>query len=136
VIDDHPIVLQGCRQFLEDAGIGLIVEARTLAEGFRLYRDHEPDLIIVDLTMGTGGFGGLAFIRQLRSQDKQTPILVFTMHSDPMIVSRTLELGATGYVLKDGPFEELAKALIEVRKGKPYVSQELTLGMPLAPKRE
>ena len=52
VIDDHPIVLQGCRQLLEDAGVDNIVQAQSLADGFRLYRMQRPDVIIVDLTIG------------------------------------------------------------------------------------
>jgi two-component system invasion response regulator UvrY len=76
VIDDHPIVLQGVRQLLEDAGDNQITQALTLAEGFRLYRMHKPDVIIVDLAMRTGALGGLSFIRRLRLHDQQTPILV------------------------------------------------------------
>jgi two-component system, NarL family, invasion response regulator UvrY len=64
VIDDHPIVLQGCRQLLEDAGVHHIVEAQSLADGFRLYRVQRPDVIIVDLAMRTGALGGLSFIPQ------------------------------------------------------------------------
>ena len=56
VIDDHPIVLQGVRQLLEDAGVNQVTQALTLAEGFRLYRTHKPDVIIVDLAMRTGGW--------------------------------------------------------------------------------
>jgi two-component system invasion response regulator UvrY len=96
VIDDHPIVLQGCRQLLEDAGVEQIVQAQSLADGFRLYRAQKPDVIIVDLAMRTGALGGLSFIRRLRLHDQKTPILVFTMHSDPVIVSRALEVGVTG----------------------------------------
>ena len=82
VIDDHPIVLQGCRQLLEDAGVEQIIQAQSLADGFRLYRKQKPDVIIVDLAMRTGALGGLSFIRRLRLHDQRTPILVFTMHSD------------------------------------------------------
>ena len=106
VIDDHPIVLQGCRQLLEDAGVDNIVQAQSLADGFRLYRVQRPDVIIVDLATRTGGLGGLSFIRRLRLHDQRTPVLVFTMHSDPVIVSRALEVGATGYVLKDASSED------------------------------
>jgi len=74
VIDDHPIVLQGVRQLLEDAGVNQITQALTLAEGFRLYRTHKPDVIIVDLAMRTRALGGLSFIRRLRLHDQQTPI--------------------------------------------------------------
>ena len=110
VIDDHPIVLQGCRQLLEDAGVDDIVQAQTLADGFRLYRVQRPDVIIVDLAMRTGALGGLSFIRRLRLHDQRTPVLVFTMHADPVIVSRALEVGATGYVLKDTSSDEVLKA--------------------------
>ena len=120
VIDDHPIVLQSVRQLLEDAGVNQITQALTLAEGFRLYRTHKPDVIIVDLAMGTW-LGGLSFIRRLRLHDQQTPIFVLTMHSDPVIVSRVLEVGATGYVLKDTSSDEVLKAFQRVRENRPYL---------------
>src|SRR5215831_438459 len=125
VIDDHPIVLQGCRQLLEDVGVEQIAQARNLADGFRLYRTQKPDVIIVDLAMRTGALGGLSFIRRLRLHDQQTPILVRTMHSDAVIVSRALEVGATGYVLKDTPFNEILKAFHRVRENRPYLSHDL-----------
>ena len=125
VIDDHPIVLQGCRQLLEDAGVDNIVQAQSLADGFRLYRMQKPDVIIVDLAMRTNALGGLAFIRRLRLHDQKTPVLVFTMHSDPVIVSRALEVGATGYVLKDTSSDEVLKAFQKVREGRPYLSHDL-----------
>jgi len=125
VIDDHPIVLQGCRQLLEGAGVDDIVQAQSLADGFRIYRNQKPDVIIVDLAMRTGALGGLSFIRRLRFYDEQTPILVFTMHSDPVIVSRALEVGATGYVLKDTAPDEMLKAFQKVRENRPYLSHDL-----------
>jgi two-component system invasion response regulator UvrY len=125
VIDDHPIVLQGCRQILEDAGVESIVLAQSVAEGFRLYRMQQPDLIIIDLAMQTGALDGLSFIRRLRLHDQRTPVLVFTMHSDPVIVSRALEVGATGYVLKDASSDEMLNAFTKVREGRPYLSTDL-----------
>ena len=73
VIDDHPIVLQGYRQLLEDAGVEHIVQAQSLADGFRLYRMERPDVIIVDLAMRTGALGVLSFIRRLRLHDQLRP---------------------------------------------------------------
>ncbi|MEZ5875127.1 MAG: response regulator transcription factor [Hyphomicrobiales bacterium] len=69
------------------------------------------------------GVGHLSFIRRLRLHDQQTPILVFTMHSDPVIVSRALEVGATGYVLKDTAPDEMLKAFQKVRENRPIWSQ-------------
>src|SRR6201987_1153142 len=100
IIDDHPIVLQACRPMLEDAGVATVLEARDAASGYRLYRRHHPDVVIVDLAMQGSGLGGLDVIRRMRSHDPRSRILVFTMHSDPIIAARALEAGATGYMLQ------------------------------------
>jgi len=51
LIDEHAIVLQGMRQMLEDAGVDQIIQAQTLANGFRLYRAQKPDVIVRDLSI-------------------------------------------------------------------------------------
>jgi two-component system, NarL family, invasion response regulator UvrY len=129
IIDDHPIVLQGCRRMLEDAGVKTVLEARDATSGYRLYRRHHPDLVIVDLAMQGGGLGGLEVIRRMRSHDPRARILVFSMHSDPIIAARALEAGATGYVLKDS--NELMKAFDQVRSGTPYLSNDLAMQVAL-----
>ena len=125
IIDDHPIVLQGCRRMLEDAGVQRVLEARDATSGYRLYRRHHPDVVIVDLAMQGSGLGGLDVIRRMRSHDPRTRILVFSMHSDPMIAARALEAGATGYVLKDTSSDEVLKAFQRVRENRPYLSHDL-----------
>ena len=125
VIDDHPIVIQGCRRLLEDMGVEEIFVAASLSEGFRTYRQKRPDVIIVDLSMQSGALGGLSFIRRLRVHDERTPVLVLSMHSDRMIVSRALEVGANGYLLKDTSSEEFVKAFRRVRDGLPYLNHDL-----------
>jgi two-component system, NarL family, invasion response regulator UvrY len=129
IIDDHPIVLQGCRRMLEDAGVKTVLEARDAVSGYRLYRRHHPDVVIVDLAMQGGGLGGLEVIRRVRSHDPRSRILVFSMHSDPIIAARALEAGATGYVLKDS--SELMKAFDQVRCGTPYLSNDLAMQVAL-----
>ena len=125
IVDDHPIVIQGCRRLLEDMGVDEVLVASSLAEGFRVYRQKRPDIIIVDLSMKSGSLGGLSFIRRPRVHDEQTPVLVLSMHSDRMIVSKALEVGANGYLLKDTSSEEFAKAFRSVRDGKHYLNHEL-----------
>ncbi len=125
VIDDHPVVIQGCRRLLEDIGVDEIHVAASLSEGFRLYRQKHPDMIIVDLSMQSGALGGLSFIRRLRIHDRRTPVLVLSMHSDRMIVSRALEVGANGYLLKDTSSGEFLNAFRSVRDGQHYLSHEL-----------
>jgi len=131
IIDDHPIVLQGCRRMLEDAGVEAVLEARDPASGYKLYRRHHPEVVIVDLAMQGNGLGGLPLIRRIRGHDPRARILVLSMHSDPIIVARALEAGATGYVLKDTSSEHLLEAFQKVRAGAPYLSNDLAMQVAL-----
>jgi DNA-binding NarL/FixJ family response regulator len=131
IVDDHPIVLQGCRRMLQDAGVDSVLDARDVPSGYRLYRRHNPDVVIIDLAMQGSGLGGLPLIRRIRAHDPRTRILVFSMHSDPIIVARALEAGATGYVLKDTSSEELLKAFDKVRAGTPYLSGDMAMQVAL-----
>lgn len=132
IIDDHPIVLQGCRRMLEDAGVTVVLEARDAVSGYRLYRRHRPDVVIIDLAMQGSGLGGLPLIRRISAHDRRVRILVFSMHSDPIIVARALEAGATGYVLKDTSSADLLEAFEKVRAGQPYLSNDLAMQVALA----
>jgi two-component system, NarL family, invasion response regulator UvrY len=131
VIDDHPIVLQGCRRMLEDAGISNVLEARDAVSGYKLYRRHHPDVVIVDLAMQGSGLGGLDLVRRINAHDPAARILVFSMHSDPIIVARALQAGAIGYVLKDTSPAELIKGFEQVRVGKPYLNENLAMQVAL-----
>ena len=99
--------------------------------GYRLYRRHHPDVVIVDLAMQGSGLGGIDLIRRIRAHDQRARVLVFSMHSDPIIVARALEAGATGYVLKDTSSEELKKAFEQVRAGIPYLSNDIAMQVAL-----
>ena len=131
IIDDHPIVLQGCRRMLEDAGVTVVLEARDAVSGYRLYRRHRPDVVIIDLAMQGSGLGGLPLIRRISAHDRRVRILVFSMHSDPIIVARALEAGATGYVLKDTSSADLLEAFEKVRAGQPYLNNDLAMQVAL-----
>lgn len=86
VIDDHPIVLQGCRRVLEDAGIETVVEATGVVSGYRAFHRLRPPVVICDLTFQGSGLAGLALIRRMRAIEPETRVLVFSMHNDPVIV--------------------------------------------------
>ena len=136
LIDDHSIVLQGCRRLLQDANVCDVLEATSVESGYRLYRSGKPDLVIVDLALqgqglGSLGLGGLQLIRQLRAHDKRIPILVFSMHGDPVIVGSALESGATGYLLKDTTPEDFLEAFETVRRGAPYLTHSLAVQVVL-----
>ena len=131
IIDDHPIVLQGCRRVLEDAGFGPVLTASDLVSGYRLYRRHGPDVAVIDLAIHGRGLGGIDLIRRIHAHKPRARILVLSMHNDAMIVARALEAGATGYVLKDTSSEQLVKAVQQVATGTPYLDGELAVKVAL-----
>jgi two-component system, NarL family, invasion response regulator UvrY len=131
VIDDQPIVLKGCRHVLQDAGVQIVLEARDLVSGYRLYCRRHPDVVVIDLRMSAQNLSGLSLVRRMRVRDSRTQILVFSMQDNPAIMTSALEAGASGYLLKDSPSEELARAIEQVREGKPYLSYRVAIQVAL-----
>jgi DNA-binding NarL/FixJ family response regulator len=131
VIDDHPMVLEGCRRVLLDAGFDEVLEASTPLAGFKLYRRSRPDIVIVDLAIRGSGLAGLALIRRLRLNDVRTPILVFSMHGDPVIARRALKSGATGFLVKDTGPKTFIDAVDKVRRNQPYIAHDMAVQVAL-----
>jgi two-component system, NarL family, invasion response regulator UvrY len=132
VIDDHPVVLAGCRRVLEDAGLRDVLEARDAVSGYQLFERHRPDVVVVDLAIDGTSLAGLALIGRIKSSDPDARILVLSMHSDAVIVSRALEAGAAGYVLKDTAAQDLVDAVAAVQAGNAYLSHDLAVQVALA----
>jgi DNA-binding NarL/FixJ family response regulator len=131
IVDDHPIVLQGCRRVLEDMDFNEIYEVRESAAACRSFESHDPDLVILDLAMDGKGLAGLKLIERMLSHKRSARILVFTMHRDPIIVVSALKAGALGYTLKDSSSSDLNDAILKVMAGKHYLSHELALQVAL-----
>jgi two-component system invasion response regulator UvrY len=111
IIDKHPISSQGGRLILEEAGVEQVLITSSLVDGYQLYLRHDPDVVIVDPAVAGGGLAGLDFILRIMAHDAQARVIVFSMHDDPTIVTRFLEAGASGYVLKDSASADLVKAV-------------------------
>jgi two-component system, NarL family, invasion response regulator UvrY len=134
VIDDHPIVLQGCRQLLHNV-IGEVLVANSMIDGYRTFCRHNPDVVVVDLALQGKGLAGLELIRRLRLTKSKTGILVFSMYSDAIVVSRALEAGATGYLVKDHATDQLVEAITTVAAGRAYLDHEIVVQVALLGRR-
>jgi two-component system invasion response regulator UvrY len=135
VIDDHPIVLEGCRQLLQNAGIGEVLIANSVASGYRMFRRHNPDVVIIDLALEDKSLAGLDLIRRLGPAGGKVGIIVFSMYGDPIIVSRALQAGASGYLVKDHAADQLVEAVITVAAGRPYLAHDIAVKVALLGKR-
>lgn len=122
--DDHTLVRQGLRRILEaQADLRVVAEAGTGSEAIELAKQHEPDLVLLDV--GMKGLNGLEALAQMRRLRPELSVLMLSMHSDERYVLRAVREGARGYVLKDCVEQELIEAVTAVRQGGRFFSPEV-----------
>jgi DNA-binding NarL/FixJ family response regulator len=117
IVDDHPVVRDGLRGILtSDPEFDVVGEAADGAEALAGARAAKPDVILMDLRMP--GVGGVAAIRSLAEADIPARVLVLTTYDSDSDVVPALEAGATGYLLKDAPRDELVRAIRSAARGE------------------
>jgi DNA-binding NarL/FixJ family response regulator len=122
LVDDHAIVRTGVRKLLSMVPDVEVLEAKTGRESLTLAKAHDLDMMVLDLNLPD--LGGLELLSRLR-QITPTPILILSMHAEPLYVRRALEAGAQGYVSKNAAPEELLTAIRQVSSGGRYIEQEI-----------
>lgn len=118
LVDDHPVVRSGIRAMLQDQPDFVFVgEAATGEEGIAEAARLRPDVVLMDLRMGAGMHGGEA-TRQITGAGPDAPrVLVLTTFDTDSDILAAIEAGATGYLLKDAPPEELHAAIRSAAAG-------------------
>jgi DNA-binding NarL/FixJ family response regulator len=117
IADDHPVVREGLKGMLEGASDFEVVGiAKDGDSAVSLYRDLAPDVVLMDLQMP--GLDGVGAIREIKAEEDEAHILVLTTYDSDANILRAIEAGATGYLLKDTPREELFRAIRATASGK------------------
>ncbi len=123
--DDHKIIREGLRALLEkEPDMEVVGEANDGIATVRLTKNLNPDIVIMDI--GMPDMNGIEATRQIISETKGVKVIALSMHSDRRFVLQMLKAGASGYLLKDSAFEELALAIKTVMLGQPYLSPKIT----------
>jgi DNA-binding NarL/FixJ family response regulator len=123
IVDDHPVVLSGCRAlFAGDASVR-IEEAGDAKSGHRAFVQKKPDVTIIDINLPD--LSGFELMRRIRKEDPDARIIMFSMNNDPAFVVRAVELGAQGYVSKGDDPRVLVKAVRKVAAGDNFISPDL-----------
>lgn len=121
VVDDHAVVREGLRHVLSAAGGFVVVgEARTGEEAVALAAEHQPNVVLLDLSLP--GMSGLDAAAALRARWPEIRVLVLSMHEQDEYVIAAVRGGAHGYVLKDTGPAELRAAIRAVHDGAGYFS--------------
>ena len=123
IIDDHPVVLSGCRSlFASDSAVKIDV-ATDAKSGHRTYVSRKPDVTVIDIKLPD--VSGFELMRRIRKENPDAKIIMFSMNDDPAFVIRAIELGAQGYVSKGDDPRILVKALRKVAAGDNFISPQL-----------
>src|SRR6185437_13671344 len=123
IIDDHPIIVSGCRALLEGEGDIEVVEAQDGAAGYAAYFDLKPDVAIIDINLP--GFSGLELLRRIIERAPDARLIVFSMNDDPIVAARAIEAGAKGYIAKNDDPALFAGAVKLVANGGRYLHPEM-----------
>ncbi len=124
LVDDHVLVRQGIRRFLEGAGdIQVLAEAGDGQEALRMLAQFQPDVVLLDIHMPV--MNGLEAARRIRADYPQVRILILTADDDDPQVFSSLEAGVDGYVLKTSHVEELIRAVYAVGAGNVALSPQI-----------
>lgn len=121
IADDHPLVRDALRQTIaQDLAGAVFHEAASLAEAETAIRNiGAPDLVLLDLHMpGMRGFTGLAY---LRSQFPETPVAMISASTDPRIMRQAVDYGASGFIPKSAPTDDIRSAVREILAGNSWV---------------
>lgn len=119
--DDHKIVRDGLRTLLErESDMEVIAEAEDGRAVVNLAKQLSPDLVIMDIIMP--GLNGIDATRDIIRKDPHIKVIGLSMHSDKRFVSGMFQAGASGYLLKDCAFDELATAVRTVVSNHTYLS--------------
>jgi|TARA_B100000902_G_scaffold185972_1_gene178351 two-component system invasion response regulator UvrY len=130
LVDDHSVVRMGFKMLIEnESDMAVISEAESGEQGITAFKEHKPNVIIMDITMP--GMGGLDAIERIIAFDKKAKILVLSAHEDSVHPKRALSAGALGYLTKRSAAEELIKAIRSVNTGKKYLEPNIAQQMAI-----
>ena len=130
LVDDHAVVRMGFKMLLETSDdIKIISEAENGEEAIKLYMEHKPNVVVMDITMP--GMGGMEAIERILAKESSAKILVLSAHEDSVHPKRVLNAGAMGYVTKRSAAEELIKAIRAVSSGKKYIEASVAQQMAI-----
>ncbi len=124
IADDHPVMRSGLAVLLKyEPNMEVVAEARNGVEAIELFRQHQPDITLMDMRMPD--LSGVDAITAIRQDTPDARILIVSTYSGDENIYRGLQAGAKGYLLKDAPLDEVIKAIHKIHTGHNYLPAEI-----------
>lgn len=129
IADDHAVVRTGFSMILNyQEDMEVVGTAADGMEAYAMVVKHQPDILLMDLSMPPGE-SGLIATGKISSDFPNTKIIILTMHDDEDYLFHVLKAGASGYVLKNAPDEELVSAIRTVYNGGTYIHPKMATSL-------
>jgi DNA-binding NarL/FixJ family response regulator len=125
--DDHPIYREGLADLLRRHGIEVVRSVANGAAAVRAAEEAAPDVVVMDLNMP--GMSGLEATRTLTERSPATRVLILSVSAQDDDVTEAVLAGACGYVLKDGPIEEVVAGIRAAAAGHSLISPRIATGL-------
>ena len=130
LVDDHAVVREGYRRLLErNADIRVVGEAGNAALAYQLFRDHAPQVVVLDISLPD--VSGIEVLRRILAREPRARVLVFSMHEEPIFPERAMRAGALGYITKASAPEVLVNAVRAVAAGRLFLSDDVAQTLAL-----
>jgi DNA-binding NarL/FixJ family response regulator len=125
IADDHPIVRKGLRQVIEEEpDLKVVAEAGDGQAGLELIRKLQPQVALLDLDMPK--LDGFAVAREIQKSNLSVGIIFLTIHSEVDLLHRAMDLGGSGYIVKESALVDIVNGVRSVAMGRPFVSPSMT----------
>jgi DNA-binding NarL/FixJ family response regulator len=125
IVDDHPLFREGLQQLItRDPDLTMCGEASNATEATQRIAELKPDLVVVDISLGSGS--GIELIKAIRNEHDDLPVLVVSMHDESLYAERSLRAGAMGYVMKQEPGKTVITAIHKLLRGEMYLSERMS----------
>ncbi len=122
--DDHTLFRQGVRTLLSgESDLEVVGEAVSAEDSVALARQLRPDVVLMDI--GMPGMSSFEATRRIRKERSETKVIFLSMYDDEDYLAESMEIGASGYILKESPADQLVTAIREVHRGGNYLSPRL-----------
>ena len=121
IIDDHSLIRSGVSSALANTEFKVVAEAASVKEGAAVINSYKPDICLVDINLGAGN--GIDLIKQSIATGTNSKFVVLTMHDDSETLELAKQAGASAYVTKGVPIEQLVQVLSAVSGSKTFISR-------------
>ena len=124
ILDDHPVFRDGLATLIESVSdYRVTAQAGTIAEAMDSLCVSRPDIVLADISLPTEN--GLLFVRNVKKNYPEIPVLIISMHDETIYAERSLGAGARGYVMKQEASSVMLTAIRTVLEGKVYLSERM-----------